>query len=115
MFSKDLTDQLSPHRKHDHRIELENDKKNDELDYASLYNMFVGELLLIKKYLQKHLDKNFIEFSNASYAFSILFARKSGDGLRFCVNYRKLNAITKKNRYLISLIVEIIARLFKAK
>jgi hypothetical protein len=35
--------------------------------------------------------------------------------LRFCVNYRKLNAIIKKNWYSISLIAETIARLSKAK
>ncbi len=73
------------------------------------------ELLLIKKYLQEYLNKKFIEFSTASYAFLILFAKKSDEELRFCMNYRKLNAIIKKNRYFIFLIAEIIARLFKVR
>ncbi len=73
------------------------------------------ELLLIKKYFQEHLNKEFIESSIASYASLILFAKKSDEELRFCVNYRKLNAITKKNRYLISFIVETIVRLFKTR
>ncbi len=69
----------------------------------------------MKKYLKKHLNKEFIESSTTSYASSILFAKKSDEEVRFCVNYRKLNAITKKNRYSISLIAKTIARLFKEK
>jgi hypothetical protein len=114
VFFKEKANILSSHRKHDHRIKLEKDHESDH-EYASLYNLSEEELLLIKKYLKEHLDKNFIESSIASYASSILFAKKSDDELRFCVNYRKLNAITKKNRYSISLIAETIARLFKAK
>jgi hypothetical protein len=114
VFFKEKTNILSSHRKHDHRIEL---KKNHESDheYASLYNLSKEELLLIKKYLKEHLNKNFIESSTASYASLILFAKKSDDELRFCVDYRKLNAIIKKNRYSIFLIAETIARLFKTK
>jgi hypothetical protein len=114
VFFKEKADILSSHRKHDHRIELEKDHESGH-EYASLYNLSEEELLLIKKYLKKHLDKRFIESSTALYASLILFAKKPDDELRFCVDYRKLNAITKKNRYSISLIVETIVRLFKAK
>jgi hypothetical protein len=114
VFSKKKADILSSHRKHDHRIELEKEHESGH-DYASLYNLSEGELQLVKKYLKEHLDKSFIESSTASYVSSILFAKKSEDELRFCVDYRKLNAIIKKNRYSISLIAETIARLSKAK
>ncbi len=114
VFFKEKTNILSSHRKHDHRIKL---KKNHESnhEYASLYNLSKEELLLIKKYLKEHLDKNFIESSTAFYASFILFAKKSDDELRFCVDYRKLNAIIKKNKYSISIIAETIARLFKTR
>jgi hypothetical protein len=114
VFFKEKADVLSSHRKHDHRIELEKDHESDH-EYVSLYNLSEEELQLIKKYLKEHLNKDFIESSIASYASFILFAKKSDDELRFCVNYRKLNAITKKNRYSIFLIAETIARLFKTK
>jgi hypothetical protein len=113
VFSKEKANELFSHRKHDHRIELKEEKSASA--YASLYNMSKGELQLMKQYLQEHLDKDFIESSTASYAFLILFVKKSEEDLRFCVDYRKLNAITKKNRYSIPLIAEIIARLSKAK
>jgi hypothetical protein len=114
VFSKEKTDILSSHRKHDHRIELEKDHEFDH-EYAPLYNLSEEELQLVTKYLKEHLNKNFIESSTAFYASSILFAKKSDDELRFCVNYRKLNAIIKKNRYSIFLIAKTIVRLSKAK
>ncbi len=114
VFFKKKADILSSHKKHDHRIELEKDHESNH-EYASLYNLSEEELQLIKKYLKKHLNKDFIESNIASYASLILFVKKSDEELRFCVNYRKLNAITKKNRYSISLIVETIVRLFKTK
>jgi hypothetical protein len=112
VFFKKKANILFSHRKHDHKIEIETEKSHE---YAFLYNMSKDELLLIKKYLQEHLNKKFIETSIASYASFILFAKKFDEELRFCVDYRKLNAITKKNRYLISLITETIAKLFKAR
>ena len=40
--------------------------------------------------------------------------KKPGGGLRLCVDYRKLNAITKKDRYPILLIDEFTAQLSQA-
>jgi hypothetical protein len=112
VFFKKKANILSSHKKHDHRIEIETKKSHE---YASLYNMSEDELLLIKKYLQEHLNKRFIETNTASYASFILFAKKFDEELRFCVDYRKLNVITKKNKYFISFITETIAKLFKTR
>ncbi len=114
VFFKEKVDILSSHRKHNHRIKLE---KNHELDheYVSLYNLLKDELLQMKKYFKEHLNKKFIESSTASYDSSILFAEKSNDELRFCVDYKKLNVIIKKNTYSIFLIAKTIARLSKTK
>jgi len=57
--------------------------------------MFNHKLQKIKKYLIKHLNKEFIFFSFASYISLILFIEKKDDSLRFCVDYRKLNALIK--------------------
>ena len=58
----------------------------------------------MKNYLIKHLNKDFISFSSASYALLILFIKKKDNSLRFCVDYRKLNALIKWNHYFLSLI-----------
>ncbi len=73
------------------------------------------ELILVKRYLEKHLNKDFIVISSISFVSLILFARKPNEELRLCVDYKKLNAIIKKNRYPLPLINELMTRLFKAK
>ena len=45
----------------------------------------------------------------------MLFAEKSNNKLRFYINYRKLNVITKRNRYSISLIDKVLARIQRYK
>jgi hypothetical protein len=112
VFFKKKVDVLSSHKKHDRRIKLKKEKIHK---YAFLCNMSKKKLLLIKKYLQKHLNKECIKSNIAFYASFILFAKKFDEELRFCVKYRKLNAIIKKNKYSILLIAETIARLFKIK
>ena len=72
------------------------------------------ELKVLKKYLKDHLTKGFIRASSSPAASPVLFVKKLGGGLRFCVNYRSLNAITVKNRYPIPLIKETLDRLSKA-
>ncbi len=62
------------------------------------------ELDAIKYYLDLHLAKEFIQASSASYSSLVLFVTKPGGEIRFCVDYQRLNAITKKDHYLILLI-----------
>ena len=59
--------------------------------------MLKDKLLVIKKYINEHLNKGFISSSLLPTAAPILFVKKLGGGIQFCVNYRGLNAITIKN------------------
>ncbi len=69
----------------------------------------------MKKYLIEHLNKGFILLSFALYASLILFAEKKNESLRFCVNYKKLNALIKRDRYSLLLINETLARIQGSK
>ena len=113
VFSKQKIDKFSFHRKYDHSIELIEEKKASIR--ISLYRMSEQKLELVKIYLEKHFNKEFIVISSASFASSILFAKKSDGDLKFCVDFKKLNEIIKKNRYFISLITDLMIRLFKIK
>ena len=54
-------------------------------------------------------------FNQIAYVSSILFAIKFNNQLRLCVNYRRLNHITKRNRYFISLIEKILIKIQNCK
>ncbi len=107
-----MTDQLFSHRFYDHKIELIDKRTSSR---SRLYHMSDYKLQKMKNYLIKHLNKDFISSSSALYASLILFIEKKDDSLRFCVDYRKLNALTKRNRYPLSLIDETLAHIQESK
>ncbi len=73
------------------------------------------KILELHRYLNENLSKDFIRVSRFQMIVSVLFVKKLEEELRFCVNYRDLNAITVKNRYSLSLISETLNRLSRAK
>ncbi len=75
-----MIDQLSLHCFYNHKIELINEEM---LSRSKLYQMFNYKLQKIKKYLIKHLNKEFIFFSFASYVSLILFVEKKDESLSF--------------------------------
>ena len=112
-FSRADADVLPPHRPGvDNEIHLE---PGQRLPMGPLYGTPREELLLLRKTLTELLDKNFIRVSPSPASSPILFARKPGGGLRFCVDYQALNAITRKDRYPLPLIRETFRVIAKAK
>ena len=77
--------------------------------------MFSYKFEKIKKYFIENLFKNFITFNKTSYFSSILFTMKVNENLRFCVDYRKFNVMTKQNQYFLFLIKEIIKKIIKCE
>ncbi|KAJ6436050.1 hypothetical protein O9K51_11425 [Purpureocillium lavendulum] len=117
-FSRELADKLPPNRAGvDHTIELEMDENGNEkpVPWGPLYGMSREELLVLRKTLTELLEKGFIRASNSPAAAPVLFVRKPGGGIRFCVDYRGLNHITRKDRYPLPLIGETIRSIAKAK
>lgn len=107
-FSKEVSDQFTTSPDFYYKIELEDDP---DLRTLPLFRMSVEEMQASKAYIEENRAKGFIEPSNASYGSPVLMAKKPGGGLRFCVDYRKLNAVIKKNRYPLPLIDETLAKL----
>ncbi len=100
VFDRAQADKLPPHRSYDHKIELT----------SAPY-----KLQKVKEYLNENLSKGFITPSKAPYSSPVLFTLKANEDLRFCVDYRKLNAITKRNRYPLPLIDEVIGKIVGCK
>jgi hypothetical protein len=105
VLNKMNIDKLSEHNSQNHAIET---IENKSFSFESIYNLSIIELKTFREYLDEHLKKKFITSSHSSTRVSILFVKKSSEDLRLCVNYKRLNAITIKNRYLIFLIMQIL-------
>ncbi len=112
IFNRAMINQLSLHYFYDHKIELIDEEM---LSRSRLYQMFNHKLQKIKKYLINYLNKEFIFFSFALYVSLILFIEKKDESLRFCVDYRKLNALIKWNHYSLSLIDETFTHIQESK
>jgi len=112
VFDREKITQLLLHWSYDHKIELEDENQSFR---SWLYFMSSYKLQKIKKYLEENLKKKFITLSKAFFASSILFVEKKDDSLCFCINYWKLNALIKRNRYSIFLINEVLAQIQDSK
>jgi hypothetical protein len=93
-------------------IELEEGKQPP---HGPLYNLSQAEMDVLKTYLDDMLAKGWIRHSKSPAGAPILFVKKKDGGLRLCVDYRGLNAVTIKNRCPLPLIQESLDRLGTAK
>ena len=79
------------------------------------YKMTQSELAELKLQLQDLLDKGFIRPSTSPWGCPALFVKKKDHGLRLCVDYRPLNAVTIKNKYPLPRIDLLFDQLARAK
>ena len=113
VFEPKNSQKLPPHRPGvDHEIPL---MPNAKPVYSSIYNLSETELNALKDYIDNIVAKGFIRPSKSPFGSPVLFVKKPDGSLRLCVDYRKLNDITIKNRYALPLISELFDRLKNAK
>ena len=84
VFSQKEADKLVEHQPYNHKIILEEGKQPG---FRPLYGMSQNKLLVLQKYLKKHLSKGFIKVSSSPTAVSIIFVKKSGSSLYFYINH----------------------------
>jgi hypothetical protein len=95
VFSDDLPG-MPPERAIEFKIELQ--PGTTPLSKAP-YKMSREELVELKIQLKDLLDKGFIRPSSSPWGCLAIFVSKKDKGLRLCVDYRPLNAVTIKNKY----------------
>ena len=100
IFDKVRADKLPCHSEYDLAIETE---KGKQPPFGLTYNHSQLELEVFCKYINKILEKRFIVPSKLPAEAPVLFTKKKNGKLYLCVDYRSLNAITKKNKHPLSL------------
>lgn len=103
---------LPPHRKIDHPIELQ---AGATPPAKRAYKMSREQATVVKEYMKEMLGKGYIRPSTSPYTAPVLIVKKPDGGLRICVDYRALNALTIRNRNAPPLIRDTLTKLCMAK
>ena len=93
-----LATRLSSHKDVDFTIELH--LGTSPISMTS-YRMAPTKLKELKVQFQKLLERGFIKPSTSPWGAPVLFAKKKDKTHRLCIDYRQLNRVTIKNRYLL--------------
>jgi hypothetical protein len=79
--------------------------------YKTPYRMATLELAKLKEHIKELLEKGFIHPSSSSWGAPQIFVPKKDGTQRLCVDYRALNEVTVKNKYLMSRIDDLFDQL----
>src|SRR5882672_1040571 len=83
--------------------------------YGPIYSLSQEELAALRKFIDKNLATGFIHPSRSSHGAPVLFIQKKDGSLRLCVDFRGLNQISKKDRYPLPLISDLLDAPRKAR
>src|SRR3981189_3038997 len=78
------------------------------MPHPPLYSLSSSELEVLRTFLDEHLNMGFIRASRSPHTALILFVRKKDSSLQLCVDFRALNKVTKKDRYPLPLILDLL-------
>jgi len=112
VFSKSKAETLAPHCPYDLQIDLE---KNSHPPIGTIYSLSKFEQEILKEFIDENLTNGFIHSTSLPYRAPVLFIKKKDRSLQLCVDFRGLNRITKKDRYLLSLISNLLDSPHKAR
>jgi len=112
VFSKRKGMTLPLRRPHDHHIDLMDDTTPP---FGPIYSLSEVEQLALREFLDENLKNQFIRPSQSSAGAPILFIKKKDGSLRLAVDYRGLNKVTKKDRYPLPLIPDLLDHLHSTR
>ena len=112
VFSKAKADTLAPHRPYDLQINLE---EGASPPVGAVYSLSQSELKSLRDFIDEHVRIGFIRPSNSPHGAPVLFVRKKDGSLRLCVDFRGLNKISKKDRYPLPFISDLLSTAGKAR
>ncbi|MBW0509400.1 hypothetical protein O181_049115 [Austropuccinia psidii MF-1] len=95
VISKVKAEKLPPHRTCAHHMKLEGLLP----PVGVIYSLSNQESETLWPYISENLEKGFIRPSSSSTGSPVLFVKEKDGGICLSVDYHKLNASTRKNRY----------------
>ena len=101
-----------PNSKLTHKIEL---IEGSDPPGQRPFRLAAAEAAEISKQLTELIDLGLIRPSNSDFGAPILLVKKKDDTFRMCIDYRRLNAITRKDSFPLPLIEDLIDKLQGAK
>ena len=105
VFDKAKAQTLATHRPYDLKINLE---EGYTPPLGQVYSLSQTKLKALQEFLDENLATGFISSTQSLHGAPVLFIKKKDGGLRLCVNFRRLNKITKKDRYPLPLIMDLL-------
>jgi Reverse transcriptase (RNA-dependent DNA polymerase)/RNase H-like domain found in reverse transcriptase len=112
VFNKRKADTLPSHRPYDLKIDLEDGASPP---IGPMYSLSQSELATLREFIDEHLRIGFIRPSKSPHGAPVLFINKKDGSLRLCVDFRGLNKISKKDRYPLPMINDLLATAGKAR
>jgi hypothetical protein len=112
IFNKASSETLAPHRPYNLKINLED---GTAPPLGPIYPLSQPELEAMRKFIDENLSTGFIKSSKSAHGAPVLFVRKKSGKLRLCVDYWGLNRITRKDRYPLLLISDLLDAARKAR
>jgi len=112
VFSKEKAFTLAPHRPYDLKIDIE---EGQSPPIVPMYPISQTELQTLREFIDEHLRSGFIRSTMSPHGAPVLFVKKKDGSLRLCIDFRGLNKITKKDRYPLPFISDLLSTAGKAR
>ena len=105
MFSKSRANTLPTHRPYNLKIELEDGALPP---FGPIYSLSPHKLQTLREFIDEHLTNGLIHPTRSPSGVLVLFIKKKDGSLWLCIDFRGLNKITKKDRYLLPQIMDLL-------
>ena len=112
VFSKAKADTLAPHRPYDLKINIE---EGATPPIGPMYSLSQSEMVTLREFVDEHLRIGFIHPTTSPHGAPVLFIKKKDGSLRLCVDFRGLNKISKKDRYPLLFVSDLLNTAGKAR
>ena len=111
VFSKTKAEVLTPYYPYDLKINLE---EGAQPLVGPIYSLSTSKQEALKKFIEENLNMDFIQPTSFLHDTLVLFIKKKDSSLHLCVDFYGLNHISKKNRYPLPLISDLLDSPHKA-